>query len=77
MNNNPTDPNVTNCEQAILQLYCDGYHRSEIARIKSISEHTVDNHRKSLLKKMKCGSIARATVLGVNLGLIELRFVGE
>ena len=68
---------LTECEQETLQLYCDGYDRAEIARIRDVKPNTVDNQRESLLKKMKCGSIARATPLGVHFEWIELRFIGE
>ena len=72
----PLEP-LTPCEVDTLQLYCDGYDRKGVARIRGVSADTVDNQRKSILRKLGCCSIARATPLGVHLGIIELRFVGE
>lgn len=45
-------------EKDILRLVLDGKSTLEIAEILNLSRHTVNSHRKSILSKSKCSSLA-------------------
>lgn len=47
-------------ETEILSLMAEGYNSQEIAGIMRIAKNTVDNHRKSILKKTECNSSIEA-----------------
>ncbi|NJM24864.1 MAG: response regulator transcription factor [Bacteroidia bacterium] len=50
--------NVTNREKEVLHLVGDGFSTKQIAEKLSISHHTVETHRKNLLKKYEAKNSA-------------------
>jgi DNA-binding CsgD family transcriptional regulator len=44
-------PKLTTREQEILRYVAEGFSTKDIARILSISAHTVANHRRNILRK--------------------------
>jgi two-component system, NarL family, nitrate/nitrite response regulator NarL len=56
--NHPTDgPRLTRREKEILQLLSDGLKGPQIARKLFLSYHTIETHRKNLLKKFNANSV--------------------
>lgn len=62
--------NITPRENEILQKLATGKTSSEIGEELSISRHTVDTHRRNLLKKLNCKSVVELTRLAFRNGLL-------
>lgn len=63
---------LTPRESEVLQMLASGLGNKEIARMLSISEHTVKFHVASILGKLGAGSRTEAVSLGIRRGLILL-----
>ena len=62
--------NITSRELDILQKLATGKTSKQIGKELSISNHTVDTHRRNLLKKLKCNSVVELTRLAFQNGLL-------
>jgi len=60
---------ITPREQEVLQLFANGYHTKEIAERLHISFHTVNNHRKNMLKKLQLKNLSSLVNFAVENGL--------
>lgn len=59
-------------EQEVLELIARGFSYQEIARLRSISVHTVQTHIKSLYRKLVVSSKSEAVYEATKLGLLHL-----
>lgn len=66
----PVFGNITTRELEILHQLAMGKTSKQIATELSISSHTVDTHRRNLLKKLKCNSVVELTRLAFQNGLL-------
>lgn len=60
---------ITKREKEILRYFANGYKTREIAEMLQLSFHTVNNHRKNLLKKLKMKNLAALVSFAVESGL--------
>ena len=60
---------ITPREQQVLQLFANGYNTKEIAERLKISFHTVNNHRKNMLKKLQLKNLSSLVNFAVENGL--------
>ena len=58
MNENSTSARLSTREKEILEALSHGYNTNEIADQLQISSHTVDTHRKNLLRKINAKNVA-------------------
>ena len=63
-------PDVTNREMDILRNLATGKSSKEIGKKLFISPHTVDTHRRNLLKKLQCNSVVELARLAFKNGLL-------
>jgi len=61
---------ITKREEEMLRYLASGNTSKEIANKLFISPHTVDTHRRNLLKKMRCKSVVELTRKAFNNGLL-------
>lgn len=61
---------LTPRERDVLSLLGRGLRTAEVARLLSVSEHTVATHKKSLYSKLNISSRAEAALEARNLGLV-------
>jgi DNA-binding CsgD family transcriptional regulator len=61
---------ITPREMDILRKLAMGKTSKQIGKELSISHHTVDTHRRNLLKKLKCNSVVELTRLAFQNGLL-------
>ena len=59
-------------ELDILRLVAQGYSTKEISQMLFISENTVENHRKSLFKKLHARNMADLTIKAIAAGYIDV-----
>ena len=59
-------------ELEVLELICNQYTTSEIARKLYISPRTVDGHRKKLMTKVNCRNTAGLVVYAVKEDLVKI-----
>lgn len=64
------EQNITQREQDILRNLATGKTSKEIAEQLFISPHTVDTHRRNLLKKMECNSVVELAQIAFQNGLV-------
>jgi DNA-binding NarL/FixJ family response regulator len=57
-------------ELEIIKLVCSGMHHRAIAQELQISFHTVDKHRKNILRKLELHNIASLSCFAIKNGLI-------
>ncbi|WP_282125977.1 helix-turn-helix domain-containing protein [Marinifilum flexuosum] len=62
---------ISRREREVLELISEGYVSKEIAEKLFISEYTVNNHRKSILKKLNANNASEAIKKAVKLGIIR------
>lgn len=62
--------NITKRELEILQKLATGKTSKQIGKEFSISNHTVDTHRRNLLRKLNCNSVVELTRLAFQNGLV-------
>lgn len=55
---NPTKGILSKREKEILEFIIQGHKSHAIAALLCISKHTVDSHRKNILKKTKCQNLS-------------------
>ncbi|MFP4065569.1 MAG: LuxR C-terminal-related transcriptional regulator [Bacteroidales bacterium] len=60
---------ITPREQQVLQLFANGYNTREVAERLQISFHTVNNHRKNMLKKLQMKNLSSLVNFAVENGL--------
>ncbi|MEX0875997.1 MAG: response regulator transcription factor [Phycisphaerales bacterium] len=59
-------------ERQVLQLLAEGMTSGEIAKQLSLSVHTIDTHRRNIMKKTQTHSVAELTKLAIREGLTSL-----
>ena len=57
-------------EVEILRYIKNGFSSKEIAKTLELSSHTVDTHRRNMLKKMKARNSVEMVLFGVRSGII-------
>jgi len=67
--NNPHLKKVSKRELEIVKYFANGYKSKEIASQLDISFHTVNNHRKNILRKLKLRNLASLVNFAVDNGL--------
>jgi DNA-binding NarL/FixJ family response regulator len=65
-------PELSQRELEVLQQMAVGKSNKEIGRALYISEHTVKNHVKTILKKLNAGSRTEATAVASERGLVKI-----
>lgn len=65
-----TRPALSNREQEVLELIARGFSYSDIARLQSVSVHTVQTHIKNLYRKLAVRSRGEAVFEATQLGLL-------
>ena len=63
---------LSNRESEILQLICEQYKTSEIAKKLYISPRTVDGHRNNLLMKLNCRNTAGLVVYAIQNQIVKV-----
>jgi len=63
---------ITFREQEILQLMAQGHSSKSIAEQLGVSFHTVQTHRKNILRKLNETSTIRAVAVASNVGLLPM-----
>ena len=63
---------LSETEERILRLFCEGYERKEIADIIYLSENTVKFHIKKMLARSGFSSLSRMAIFAVSNGYIVL-----
>lgn len=61
--------NISNRELEVMRYFANGYKTKEVAEKLAISFHTVNNHRKNILKKLKLRNLASMVNFAVENGL--------
>lgn len=64
---------LTSREQEILVLVSQGNSTKEIAHSLSLSHHTINTHRKNIMKKLGANSVSEWVLYAVNAGLISAK----
>lgn len=64
---------LTKRETEILQLLCEQYTSTEIAKQLFISKRTVEGHRNNLLSKLNCRNIAGLVVYAIQNQLVKIK----
>ena len=59
-------------EREVLQLMAEGHVSGEIASKLSLSTHTVDTHRRNIMKKLDLHSVAELTKYAIREGLTDV-----
>lgn len=59
-------------EVEVLQLFVKGSNAKQIAQVLSISKNTVDSHRRRIMDKLDCDSMAELTKYAIREGFITL-----
>lgn len=68
----PADYSLTARETEIIQLIADGKSTKEIADKLFLSHHTINSHRKNILRKLQIKSPAELIVKALDLGIVKL-----
>lgn len=66
-----TRPDLSTREMDVLNLIVQGEHNKEIARLLSISEHTVKTHVKNILHKLDVEDRTEAATAAIRRGIIH------
>ena len=61
---------LTTREKEILKLLAQGYSTQKIADVLHLSPHTVQTHRKSIIRKLKIKSPTQFVIYALDMGLI-------
>ena len=69
--------NLTDRELDVLQYIAKGFSTKEISTLLFISENTVENHRKSLFRKMQCHNMADLIVKAIAIGYIDPKEIAK
>jgi len=62
---------LTSREVEVLKLLAQGYSTKEIGQQLYISENTVENHRKSLMRKLQARNVANMIINGITAGYLN------
>lgn len=65
-------PKLTPRESEILQYVAKGFSFTEVAKLISVSPHTVTHHIKNIYKKLAVCSRAEAVYEAMQLGLVRM-----
>lgn len=65
--------NLTPREVEIIQLIAEGKSTAEIAELLYLSPHTINSHRKNILRKMQIKSPAELIVKALDMGIVKIR----
>ena len=68
---------LSETEERILRLFCEGYERKEIADLIFLSENTVKFHVRKMLARSGFSSLSRMAIFAVSNGYIVLGNEGE
>lgn len=63
--NEKTSLSLSNRELEVLRYIAFGYTSKEIAGLIFLSTHTIQNHRKRMLEKSKCGNVAELVRIAI------------
>lgn len=63
---------ITERESEVLELICNGYSNTEIAKELNISDRTVEGHRANLLNKTGCRNTASLAIFAVKYGFFQM-----
>lgn len=66
-----TPQNLTERETEIVQLIAEGNSTMQIASLLNLSHHTINSHRKNILRKLKIKSPVELVVYAMNNGIIQ------
>jgi DNA-binding NarL/FixJ family response regulator len=64
------DHQLTDRETEIVKLIAEGNSTMQIASVLNLSHHTINSHRKNILRKLKIKSPVELVVYAINTGLI-------
>jgi DNA-binding NarL/FixJ family response regulator len=62
--------NLTDRETEIVRLIAEGHSTMQIASLLNLSHHTINSHRKNILRKLKIKSPVELVVYAMNTGII-------
>jgi DNA-binding NarL/FixJ family response regulator len=65
------DANLTERELQIIQFIAEGYTNSQIAAVLYLSNHTVNTHRKNIMKKLNVNNTAGIVMYAVKTQLVS------
>src|SRR2546426_1782486 len=68
----PASPVLSQREEAVLQLFADGWSTTEVARRLYISAKTVKNHLASIYEKLDARDRTQAVLTAVRMGIVRL-----
>jgi len=66
-----TTQNLTERETEIVRLIAEGNSTMQIASLLNLSHHTINSHRKNILRKLKIKSPVELVVYAMNTGIIQ------
>ena len=69
----PANINLTNREQEILELICQGLGTAEISAKLFLSDRTIDNHKANLFAKTGCKSSLSLVLFAIKNNLVSLK----
>jgi len=67
------DKQLSNREIEVLKLIAEGNMTKEIAELLNLSYHTINSHRKNIIKKLGAKSSTELIISAINMGLISTR----
>lgn len=68
---NTTSANLSERELQIIQFIAEGYTNSQIAAIIYLSNHTVNTHRKNIMKKLNVNNTAGIVMYAVKTEMVS------
>jgi len=71
-NNNSKEERLTNREKEVLELIAKGYSTSKIAESLHLSVHTINSHRKNMLRKLNLKSPTELVVYAIEAGWVNI-----
>jgi DNA-binding NarL/FixJ family response regulator len=69
----PANINLTNREQEILELICQGFGTVEISAKLFLSDRTIENHKASLFAKTGCKNSLSLVIFAIKNNLVTLK----
>jgi DNA-binding CsgD family transcriptional regulator len=63
---------LTKQEKKVLLLTMQGFSSKQIAVKLQLSQNTISNHRKNMLRKTRCKNIAHLVCVAIKDGLVEI-----
>jgi DNA-binding NarL/FixJ family response regulator len=69
----PANVNLTNREQEILELICQGFGTAEISAKLFLSDRTIENHKASLFAKTGCKNSLSLVIFAIKNNLVTLK----